>query len=219
MKIIQTIKENKTTIIITLAVSILLYYLQPLLNFIGTQLVNLFVAVSNKFSIYYFSLIAQNNPNLLSDYSASIIALLYWLLVINILMEPYISIQESERKLQTIERKLKDTESELPKEETTPELEIVQLKKKIRRRKTINNSVIAISFLVFLGLIIQQAIYSQVNFKNVSFQNRLIVLSVHLSEDKIKQLKAKWVQMKSFDDYKQLIDEISKHEKKFNVTK
>lgn len=75
LRMIQTIKENKITIIISLIIGILIFYLQPLLTFVGTQIVNLFVTVSTKFSNYFYQLIAQNDPNLISNYMASIVVL------------------------------------------------------------------------------------------------------------------------------------------------
>ncbi len=219
IKMIQTIKENKTSIIIALVVGLFLFYSQPLLTFIGTQIVNLFVAVSIKFSNYYYSLVAQNDPNLISNYIASIIVLLYWFVVSSFFAELYIALQDYERELQNIEGKLKGIKDDLSKGETTPELEITQLQKKIQKRKRGMKMVIAISFLLFLYFCFKQGMYSVVNAKNVSFQNKLIVLSVHLSEDEIKQLKAKWVLMKSSDDYKQIIRAISDYETKYKIAK
>jgi hypothetical protein len=80
-------------------------------------------------------------------------------------------------------------------------------------------SLIVLFFFMFLYFSFKQGMYSTVNSRNVSFQNKLIVLSMHLSEDEIKHLKAQWVQMKSSDDYKQIIRAISDYETKYKITK
>lgn len=214
---IQAIKENKKSIIISLIVGILIFYSQPLLTFVGTQIVNLFVAVSTKFSNYFYQLVAQNDPNLISDYVASIVVLLFWFLAVDLFVEPLVAIKTFESELKVFERKIKGGEGDLTREEVNIESEIANLKKTIKKKKVLTKLVITISFLMFLYFSFKQGIYSEVNLNNVSFQNNLTVLSVHLSDNEIKQLRANWVQMKSADDYKQIKTTIADYYKKYNL--
>ena len=50
--IIQFLRRNRTSILISLIVGIFLFYTQPLLTFFGSHTVSLFGAVSNRFSDY-----------------------------------------------------------------------------------------------------------------------------------------------------------------------
>ena len=52
---------------------------------------------------------------------------------------------------------------------------------------------------------------------NVEFQNKLTVLAVHLSDNEIKILRAKWVKMKSIYDYKQIDKVIADYYKKYKL--
>ena len=214
---IQFMKENKKTIIVSLLVGIILICLQPLFTFVGTQLVNFFVSISNKFSNHFYQLIARNDPNLISDYVAFVITILFYYAVWYSINSIWDSVKNVETKLIRLERVTKDSEDDSKKEEIDIESEIPKLRKRTNQLKVVAKVTIIISVLFYFYLAFQQGIYSQVNLKNVSFQNRLTILSVHLSDNEIKQLKAKWVQMKSADDYKQIMNSIADYDKKYNV--
>jgi hypothetical protein len=211
------IKENKKAIIISLIVGIIVFCLQPIVIFVGTQLVNLFVSINNKFSNYFYRLIARNDPNLISDYVAAVTTILFYLVVLYSLNTIWDTVSDQESELTKLERLIKGSEDGSKKVEIDIESEIPKLRKRMNILKVTAKVTIIISLFFYLYLAIQQGIYSQVNVKNVSFQNKLTVLSVHLSDNEIKQLRAKWVQMKSADDYKQIMNSIADYDKKYNV--
>jgi len=210
---IQFIKENKKAIIISLVGGIIVFYSQPLLIFVGAQLVNLFVSISSRFSNYYYQLIAQNDPNLITDHVAFVITAFSYFGLMYLIISIAESVRDGKRKLAELERIIKGGK----KEEIDVESEMPKLRKNMRMLKGAAIAVIIVSVLFYFFLAFKQSLYSEVNFKNVSFQNRLIVLSVHLSDNEIKQLRAKWVQMKSADDYKQIMNSIAAYNKTYNV--
>ena len=214
---IQAIKENKKSIIIALIIAITVFYMQPLLTFIGTQIVNLFVSMSNKFSNYFFQLVAENDPNLISNYIASLIVLVFWWVGMDVFMKPWEAIKDAEKKVIRFERQIKGSETDLKKEEINIESEIAELKAMLRKRKVRSKFIIILSVLIFFYFSFKHGIYSEVNLENVSFQNRLTVLAAHLSDNETKQLRAKWVQMKSANDYKQIKNAIAGYYKKYNL--
>src|SRR6266498_2218750 len=65
----NTLKKHRKEIIISLITGVFLFYVQPLLNILGSAFVRTFVLVSDKFSNVYYTSIALNDSNASSDLS------------------------------------------------------------------------------------------------------------------------------------------------------
>ena len=218
-RMIQFIKRNKEVIIITIIIGILLFFIQPLLTFIGTQIVNLLVAMSTKFANYFFRLTAENDSNGINYNIATMVIALFSGVLISMIIINQHMVKASESKLKIFEQKKIGGEGDLKKEkeEANIESEIENLKKQVKKDKVLHKSLIAMVALALVYFWGGQVISSLVNSMNVSFQNSLTVLSVHLSDNEIKQLRAKWVQMQSADDFKQIKNAIADYSKKYNI--
>ena len=63
------IKKHKTEIIISTLIGILLFYIQPLLAYLGSKFINFLLFISNKFSIDYYQRLAENDVNSFDELS------------------------------------------------------------------------------------------------------------------------------------------------------
>ncbi len=113
----KVIRRNWNSIAISLGVGILMFYAQPLLALVGTEFVTLCVSMSKRFASYYFTLVARNDPNLISNYVAMIVVILFWLVSSSFITEPYLEILGLERKLKQIEQELNGTEDQKTEQE------------------------------------------------------------------------------------------------------
>jgi hypothetical protein len=211
------IKENKKAIIISLTVGIFIFYLQPLLNAISSQIVNLLISVSNKYSNIYYQLMAKNDPNLINTYMALIILILFCIMNLNMSIKPWAQAKDLEDKLKKLEQKIKGGEANTQQTEINMEIEIAAMKEKLRKNKVILKLATMLNIFIFLFFAFNYGMYSQINRENVTFRNQLTVLSVHVVDNDIKKLKAEWVQMKSVDDYNRIHKTMTDYYKKYNL--
>lgn len=187
------------------------------MSFVGTHIVNLFVSLSKWFADYLTRLIAQNDPNLISDYIASLMIIAFCWAMLDIFVAPLDRVKQAEKDIIELEQRIKGGESDVRKDEESIESRIVELKMMIRKRKVISKLMLIIGVFLFFFFSFKQGIYSEVNRVNVAFQNKLTVLSIHLSDNEIKELRARWVKMKSIYDYKQINETITDYYKKYKL--
>lgn len=218
----ETIEKNKTSIILSFIIGITLICFQHyLLNFIENKIVDLFAFINSRFSNYLYGLVSQNNPNIINEYQSSLILTLIlfgggWIVGFVLFTK-----KDLEKELLRLEEYMKRYGNASKKEEENFELEIseliAELKLKFKKVKFISKPMIVVVILSLLYFSVQQGIFLRVNSENLSFNNKLTVLSVYLSDNDIKQMKSKWVQMKSYNDFKKLKKEIDDYNKKFNI--
>jgi len=213
----QTIRENRSSITISFIIAIIIFYLQPILDYIGTGIVKIILGISSKFSRYIYQLAAQNDPNLISDYVTSLIFFLFVWIVMGEFIEIWQGMRKLEEKTAEFKGKLSGAHAGANEKELTIEEELTKIETSMRKDKFKLKLISSVGVIVFLSILSKQGINSAVNSMNVSFQNELTVLSVHLSDTDIKKLRANWVQMKSADDYRKIISEIADCHKKFDA--
>lgn len=177
----------------------------------------MFVAVNNRFSNYFYALVAENDPNLVSDSVASVVVSPLWFVACNSFGAFYIKADETERSVKSLEQKYKGGVPDSEKKEINIEEDIKDFKARIKKTKVVMGVVVTVVFLTFLYYSFMQSTYTAVKSRNIAFRNRLTVLSLHLSDNEIKQLKAKWVQMKSAHDYEQVNKVIAYYFIKYNI--
>lgn len=211
----ETLKKHKKEIIISLLTGIFLFYVQPVLNFLGDLFVRTFILISDKFSNDYYTSIAKNDPNTFADWSNFLL-----IIIISIILFYSISYIGSRKKelKKNIERTLKDiartknrlakkeTEEEKSKEEILKELESLednskQIHESLLKRDNKLLSLYILSFFLMVLLFTNYAITKSVTSANVEFRNDVIKIAPYINENEIKILEAKWTSMKNSIDY------------------
>ena len=160
---------------------------------------------------------AQNDPNRISDFIASLIVMLFSWIVWDDFFGLWQDMKKLENETAKLEGKLNGTgaeEKELNAEET-----LSNIKMSMRKNKFKLKLLSTFAGLIFLVFTFKQGINSEINTMNVSFQNDLTILSVNLSDTEIRTLRANWIQMKSLDDYIKIKTEIAGYYKKIGENK
>jgi hypothetical protein len=220
--IMETLKKHKKEIIISLITGVFLFYVQPILSFLGDVFVRTFIWVSDKFSNDYYSKIARNDSNAFSDSNN----LLLIFLIIGMVFYSIIYIRNKKNELKKrIEKTLRDiinnksnlqneeikekkSKEDILKELGVLEEEATQIRESLFRRDNRLLSIYILSFFMVIVLFTNYAITKAVDGENVDFRNTLIRIAPFVDESEINKIKADWVKMKNKTDYSVIIKKI-----------
>jgi len=220
----KLLKKHGTTIIISLLIGVLLFYLQTPLKLIGDEFINTLNFISNSFSNLYYESVGLNDPN---TYESSNNLLLIFVLTIGLfgairyLTHEKNKIKEKLSEIQSSINSIKGEIQPTKQEVEISEAEMFTMLKETEERvnlstKTISkadNLIIMLSivslFMVAL-LYYNYAVMTSVTTENVNFRNDLIKVAPYTDEKEIKTLQAKWTMIKSKADYESIKGDISK---------
>lgn len=227
----ETLRKHKKEIIISLVTGILLFYVQPALNFLSELFVWTFILISDTFSSNYYTSVAKNNPNTFAEWSN--ILLIIIISIISFSSISYIGSRKSELKkriaktLEDIARSKerlanKETEKEKSKEDILKELAILeddanQIQESLLKRDNDLLILYVMSFFLMASLFTSYALTKAISSENVEFRNDLIKIAPCSSDPEIKLIQAKWVSMKNKADYRIIKDRIADIKKKNNI--
>jgi predicted PurR-regulated permease PerM len=227
----ETLRKHKKEIIISLVTGIFLFYVQPVLNFLGEIFVRTFILLSDTFSNDYYTSVAKNDPNTFADWSNFLL-----IIIISIILFYSISYIGSRRKdlKKRIEKTLKDiasskerltkneTEEEKSKDEILKELatfedDATQIQESLSKRDNKLLTLYILSFFLMVLLFTNYALTKAISSENVEFRNDLIKIAPCSNDTEIKLIEAKWVSMKNKVDYRKIKDTIEDIKKKNKI--
>lgn len=214
----ETLKKHKKEIIISMLTGIFLFYVQPVLNFLGDIFVNTFILLSDKFSNDYYISIAKNNPNTFAD-SSNFLLIIIISIILFYLIEILVNKKNELKK--RIEKTLSDiartkgrfnepesveqkSKEEILKELAKLEDDSIQIRDSIYKRDNNLLSLYILSFFLMILLFTTYAINKSVENSNVEFRNNLIKIAPYTDEEQINIFKAKRVSIKNKCDYDSL---------------
>lgn len=205
--IMKFIKKHLSTIAISLIIGILLFYAQPLLEWLGQQAVTLFIFMSSSFSNFYYTKVALNDPNLLSDLTAYVsIVILIFLLAFQLISIK--SIEWRRKNRETGVTALKITEKNVQKELQSKDFscKIIRLSNRIRRLSIMLYINITFIIIILLG---QYILCKTIMDENTKFHHKTVILLPYIGTEELNKLKSEWALMQTADDYDKIIDTIN----------
>ncbi|MBD0403650.1 hypothetical protein [Flammeovirga sp. EKP202] len=218
------LKKHLSSIIISLVIGVFIFYIQPILSYIGNKVVDFLIFTSDSFSESYYGSIAFNNPFLFDDFNSYILTIgtvLFFLELLKNFLERRNKLitkaTSNLDRIRSLKEKIKEEKKEIDKSIVQQELEELEtstenlslvLEKKSNKFLTLT---ILISFMVIL-LFSNYALNKSITKENVSFRNKMIVLLPIIGEKNVNLLKAEWTQMNNSNDYKSIMTKIEKYE-------
>jgi predicted PurR-regulated permease PerM len=207
-----------------------LFYIQPLLAYLGSKFIDKCILVSDTFSNYYYKSVALNAPNAFSALSYLLLVLFYSICISVTII--YLREERNDLK-KKIKRNLKDIASLKAQikptetvEEISEEARLIELDKIEAEENEILESVskkgislvtmYILSGFVVLFLFYTFAIKLVVSSENVVFRNDLVKIAPYITDNEIKTIQAKWTMMKNKADYEDvtfIVSEIKKNNK------
>jgi hypothetical protein len=223
----KNLKKYRSTITVSLLVGIFIFYISPILSFIGDQFVEFLLYASDKFSDDYYESLAVNNPYVFAEttnYIASLgsVSFLFWYLI-------YLKIKRNDLKegvakiladIKSMQDELERKKEQLTKDERLEKLNRVKisaLSQKSRLDKR-DNALIGLSITTIfyaVAIFYTFALKTSVTHLNIEFRNQTIILLPHLGQEKINEIKSEWSQMKNSDDYEVINTKITEFENKY----
>ena len=184
------IKENLGAIIVMALLSILIILFQPIIDLLRSMLVAFLVNTSTIYSNYLYILAAKNDPNLLSELSASFSLYIYsFVLAAAFGLYRY----RYERQINNDKRK-KHSKGKLVNN--------------ANKRRGIIIGGMAFILIIQLMIFFDWATYTSAHKINLKFRNDLIAIDASGKDRAVKNLWAEWVHMKSKNDYKIIYNKI-----------
>lgn len=227
----ETLRKHKKEIIISLVTSIILFCLEPLLNFLGKIFVRTIILISDTFSNYYYTLVAQNDPNTFAAWNNFLL-----IAIILIILFGYISYivgrkRELKERIERMQKKIAISKEFLKKEETADEKSKVNILSEIAAFENDANQIqeslskldnkfltlYIMSFFLMALLFTNYALIEAISSENVEFRNDIIKIAPYSSHLEIKLIQAKWVSMKNKDDYRIIKNRIADIKKKNKI--
>lgn len=228
------ILNHKTEIVISLITGMLIFYLQPLLGYLGNYFVKTILFISDKFSNYYYQSISKNDTNIFSEMNSIILNYFISIFFIGFI----IYFREKRKKLQS---DIDDSLSSISKtKEKLEELNSDENKKSIKSKeelleeitvfvestKSMRDSIykkdnytiflsITSAFLILL-LFSTNAINSSISKENLIFKNDLIKIAPYTSDSVVIKIRSDWARIensKDFDHIKKNIENLKKNNK------
>lgn len=218
-KVILLIKENRKGIAISLIVGTFLFYMRPVLDFIGLQFVNFLAAISDTFSSYFYSRVAENNPYIFQERNNYFLTLALYL-VVYIFFSNFLKKQKN-LLVEFIELKAKV--SEQPQNTDLIETESDTLLQNTNISDTIDKKILALKkilkqarFAYIISMLLVVWFYSLhvidgvVAKANMDFKKQMIMVRPYVGNDAVSLFEASWVMMDSKSDYDSLLSRIDR---------
>lgn len=227
----KKILQHKKEIIISLITGIFIFYIQPLLEYLGTRFVWSFLFISEKFSNSYYQAISNNDLNAFSEWNSfllnylfSILSVIFVLYIINNrkklqadINKTISSIIETKQQIEKIDSDETDNKTQTIEEillsVTNLEAKAIFLKEKITKKDN-NVIIISITTVFFIILLFSNyAINTSISKQNLIFRNDLIKIEPYIDNSIITKFKSDWARIensKDFDIVKAKIDFLKK---------
>ncbi|MBL4586657.1 MAG: hypothetical protein JKX84_06340 [Flavobacteriales bacterium] len=213
------IKKHLSTILISLFIGVLLFYVQPVLEYIRIKTVSFFISISDKFSEAYYSNIAKNDPNTFEEYNSSFLFMAFLIFVLagishlllrreelkSSISDTILNIQETKKR---IENKDGGSKNKVGPDINELEKSAQKLKERIYKR---DNLLISIAILGLFSVLLLFSNYvwnKSIASDNLKFRNRITILLPHIGINKAHEMNAHWAQMKTKEDFQVIINEI-----------
>jgi ABC-type multidrug transport system fused ATPase/permease subunit len=218
--IMKTLMKHKKEFIISLITAVVVFYAQPILNFLGDFFVNILLMVSKSFSNYYYTSIAMNDTNAFASWNNYLLILIIFVIVGRFIADGRL-LQNKNRKniehtLKTIEENISELILEKPKENKNRDdllkdlnnlkNETIQTQKYILKTDKIFRPFCIFIICIVLFFFAHYAVQKSVSSANVGFRNNLIKIAPYIMDSERKMFESKWALMKNRADY----DEIQK---------
>ena len=219
-------KRYKKEIVISLLTGIFLFYIQPILNFLGDNFVRFFIFVSDKFSNNYYTSVANDDSNTFADSTNFLFVFLigvglFYLIFENVKMKAELKIKvekvlktisETKNKLQRVSKEEKSKE-EILKDLETLEESATNIKGSLFRKDKLLISSYILGFFALILLFTSYAFTKSVYNEDLNFRNNIIKIAPFVNDGEIKQIKANWASMKKKSDYEVIITRIKELKK------
>jgi ABC-type multidrug transport system fused ATPase/permease subunit len=226
MKFIRT---HLSTILISLAVGILLFYIQPILTVLGNAIVNLFLFASESFSDSYYKSIAKNDPYIFEQFNNYFLTIAFF--GVFVYMTIYMRRKRSELKskikdrlseIKELKKKVENgnNEKQLGKEEMLSDLNELEIQVSLREGqldKKENLFLVSTILVLSLGVLLFSNFFMNKNIvdENIQFRNRKVILLPYVDQTEIDKLNSDWTLMKNSEDYDSIMVTLKELEKKY----
>ncbi len=203
-KISDFIKENKKSIAISITVGVFLFYMRPVLDFIGLKTINFLSFISESFSSYFYNRIAENNIYLFQERNN-------YFLITAIFLAIYVYFSKN---IRTIKITIKELENEIAKDseegiqsnnvltQSTTMSEFA--KEKLPTLNKILNKTRLFYFALMLyatWFILLHSFYGILARENIDFNRKITIIRPYVGEETTKLFEASWVMMENKADY------------------
>jgi len=221
--------EDRRNILIALVIGILLIWSQSLILRFPDFVFGLLISVSDTIANFTISLTAEGDPNRSIEFIISLILVVLFFgygaqvtfvlgrlkSIKNRILDRLSGLDEYDEKTDTDieEEKSESTASKLERLRQSSKGRLKEISR-LRKWAIITNIV---SIALLLSLYSYMTVLSIANRYNTRFKNNVTVLSMHLSDLEIKQLRANWVQMKTKKDYQEIKKKIDAYYKKLDI--
>lgn len=224
------ISKHKKEIVISLLTGIFLFYVQPILSYVGDALINGVLLISDTFSDMYYKAVAKNDPNAYGEWTNFLQIYFLAFLLFYFVQSIKDKKSDNKRKIESNLRKVglyrekfnraseTKTQEEKEKEELVKEMDVLEadinaMKERVEKRDT--NLIIGYILVVFLVALLfsNYAMTKSVVSENINFRNELIKLEPYADDFELKKLKAKWVDMNNKADYNSVIEKLKTFQK------
>lgn len=227
----RLIKKHLSTILISLLVGIILFYAQPVLSYLGNEIVNLFILTSVGFSNYYYKLVAKNDPYVFDEMNNYLLVLAFLLTMFFFLAETYRTKNQLKKKINELLNSIQDMRNRLngsttekkdkmDKEEMLSDIkqfeeQLTNQKESAEKRDKLLIAMVILQ--VFFGIILlsNYALNKSILKENIDFRNRQIILSPYLEQSEINKINSQWYLMENSDDYVSIVEKLKSYESQY----
>ncbi|MFV8441298.1 hypothetical protein [Flavobacterium sp. LB2P44] len=238
----EKILEHKKEIMISLGTSVFIFYIQPILEYLGVFFIKVCVQASDKYSKSYYSAIAQNDTATFSEFNGLILIYIFTIICITFIYYFIITKDDLRSKADEILRTIivqkeeleaienKDTDRKeysieelfAKKESQLIDLTKIEqraLKLKERLYKGDNYIIFTTILTITLALIIYTSYAKTVSVskQNLVFKNDLIKISPFVQDSTIKILQSDWARIKNVNDLERIKVKVDSIKQKNNI--
>ncbi len=229
------ISKHKREIVISLITGIFIFYIQPLLEYLGNRFVKTFLLLSDKFSNNYYQSISKNDSTLFSEWNSFLLNYFFSILCLVFIVymfdkrkklqssvnETLISITETKEKIENINVEEKDITVRTKEELLSGIIDLEERAKSLldRSNKRDNKIIfitITTAFLIVL-LFSNHAINTSISKQNLIFRNDLIKITPYTNDSVISKLKSDWARIENSNDFGVLKASVESLKKNYKI--
>ncbi|BFP40021.1 hypothetical protein FGF1_08660 [Flavobacteriaceae bacterium GF1] len=212
MKFIST---NKKEIVIGIIAGLIVFFLSPLLNFVGQKLLELFLKLNDAFSEAYYTDIARNNESRFSD-GNNLILIFFMVMLCLAIFFLLLEMLDRRKKLiedamETLDGPKRPTEEELNARKTRLRKAVERYHSTKKRYRIFSWGMGIILILLSISMISSHFVIQSVAKENLEFQNDLNKIHPYITDENLLLLKSNWANIKNendFDKVKKQVDSI-----------
>jgi hypothetical protein len=219
---LKFLKQHRKEIFISLGTGLILYFIEPILNFLGGRIVTVSISISKSFSDSFYKKLAEKDLSEINEWTATIVT---WgtltMIIFGIIFFQFkkIDIKRRVEKINSEVNPIESDDSNRTEQEMEEDLKLsfAKLRNAQNRFSKLVLPFKIINIILFCFIIF---IFAQIKVRKdliVSFNNKIEALKPYLDAKEIDKLNSRWVLIKNSNDFDNLNFELKGLLARFNI--